>query len=346
MATFAVRTQLTCSPEAAAAVLRRGGRVAFPTETVYGLGADAFDPDAVRGIFEAKDRPADNPLIVHVAAPKQIEDVARTVPPAVQSTVDALVDRFFPGPLTLVLPRHQQVPSVVTAGLDTVGVRMPRLPLARRFLEACSTPVAAPSANRSGRPSPTTWQAARDDLDGRVEALLQGPPTEAGLESTVVDCTAEDSRLHVLRAGATTLEALRDALPDATFVPPARDSENGEREDNRRTAVRSPGTRHRHYAPDARVTVVDGPPDTPTPGEAAYIGLQPPAGPEAFARQQVCEDVEAYARALFAFFRAADATGCRVIYAQRVDERGLGRALMDRLRRASAAGERQAPPSR
>jgi len=328
-----VETRLTRSPATAAAALRDGGRVVFPTETVYGLGADAFDAEAVRGIFEAKGRPADNPLIVHVAATEAIQRVARLVPPA----AERLVEQFFPGPLTLVLPRRTELPSVVTAGLDTVGVRMPRLPLARCFLEACATPVAAPSANLSGRPSPTTWQAARDDLDGRVECILQGPRTEAGLESTVVDCTDADDPLHVLRAGATPLEALRAALPDVPVHPPAASSGEASSE-NEAAAPRSPGTRHRHYAPDARVLVVDGPQAVPAPGERrAYIGLAAPADLDAFAPVRVCENVEMYARALFAFFRQADAAGCDVICVQAVAETGLGRALMDRLRRAADA---------
>ncbi|PSQ80021.1 MAG: threonylcarbamoyl-AMP synthase [Bacteroidetes bacterium QS_8_68_15] len=302
-----MQTRLTRSTDEAAAALRDGERVVFPTETVYGLGADAFDAEAVRGVFEAKGRPADNPLIVHVAAREHITQVARTVPPA----AERLVERFFP------------------------GVRMPRLPVAQRFLAACATPVAAPSANRSGRPSPTTWQAARDDLGGRVEAILRGPPTEAGLESTVVDCTIDP--LGVLRAGATTLEALRAALPDATIRPPvgAEDASEGSEH-----AARSPGTRHRHYAPDARVVVVNEPPPPPPSADAgrrAYIGLTAPAGEGAFARVEVCENVEAYARALFAFFRAADTAGCDVICAQAVADTGLGRALMDRLRRASVS---------
>jgi L-threonylcarbamoyladenylate synthase len=328
-----LQTTLTRSPEAAARVLREGGRVVFPTETVYGLGADAFDAGGVRGVFEAKGRPADNPLIVHVAGAGRVERVARAVPPG----AERLAERFWPGPLTLVLPRRRELPEVVTAGLDTVGVRVPRLPLARRFLEACETPAAAPSANLSGRPSPTTWQAARDDLEGRVECILQGAPTEAGLESTVVDAT-EPGALRVLRAGATTLEALRAATgPGVTVVSPSEDPPAEASDSDAPAAPRSPGTRHRHYAPEARVVVVDGPPGASETGAAAYIGLRPPADPGAFARVRACENVEAYARALFAFFRAADAAGARVIYAQRVPAKGLGRALMDRLRRASAA---------
>ena len=162
-------THLTESPEDAAAYIRRGQTVAFPTETVYGLGADAFNGDAVQQIFAAKGRPSDNPLIVHIADRAQVDRLAASVP----GPARALMDRFFPGPLTLILPRCPDVPSVVTAGLDTVGVRMPDHPVAQRFLAACGTPVAAPSANRSGRPSPTTWQAVRDDLDGRIPCILK-----------------------------------------------------------------------------------------------------------------------------------------------------------------------------
>lgn len=321
----------------------------FPTETVYGLGADAFNAKAVHGIFEAKERPADNPLIVHVAVPEAVEQVARAVPPVARR----LMERFMPGPLTLIVPRRLALPAVVTAGLDTVGVRVPRLPLAQRFLAACQTPVAAPSANRSGRPSPTTWQAARDDLDGRIEAILQGESTEAGLESTVVDCASEEARagkqLRVLRAGATPLEALREALPGVDVLPPAPPADVEETADEERDApARSPGTRHRHYAPRARVTVVDAPSPPPAAGSLrrAYIGLEAPPAADAYALVRVCSGLEAYARTLFAFFREADAAGCREIYAQRVADAGLGRALMDRLRRASAGSSRAGPGTR
>lgn len=312
-------TRLTDRPAAAADVLRAGGVVAFPTETVYGLGADAFQPDAVRAVFAAKGRPADNPLIVHVAHPDQIDAVASVRSPVAQRLIEA----FFPGPLTLVLPRRAEVPGVVTGGLDTVGVRMPAHPVARAFLTACATPVAAPSANRSGRPSPTTWEAVRADLDGRIPCILRGPRAEVGLESTVVLC--RDAAPLVLRAGAVTLDALRQVVPTTRLADAAEDARR-----------HSPGTRYRHYAPDARVVLVDAPEDAEPDPAHAYIGLGAPPRAARFGLVAVCPDVGAYAHELFDFFRRCDAAGLRRICCQRVPPEGLGLALLDRLERAAA----------
>ena len=314
-----MQTTLTTDPAEAAAFIRAGETAAFPTETVYGLGADLFDEAAVRKVFEAKGRPADNPLIAHVARTDQVEEIAADV----SGTAQRLIDRFSPGPLTLVLPRRETVPDVATAGLNTIGVRMPSHPLARAFLEACGRPVAAPSANRSGRPSPTTWQAVEADLGGRIACILRGDRSDVGLESTVVDCTGEVP--VVLRAGAVTLEALQAALPDVRL---GRAGSSG--------LARSPGTRHRHYAPRARVCLVDDPGEARPEAQAAYIGLDAPPQAEAFGRCLVCADVEGYARELFHFFRQSDEAAVQTIYAQRVGEAGLGVALMDRLRRAAA----------
>lgn len=315
----AVTTTLTTFPTEAADRLRRGGLVGFPTETVYGLGADAFQPEAVKRIFEAKGRPADNPLIVHVRRREQIGQVAATIPAA----AEPLLERFLPGPLTIILPRHPKLPSVVTAGLDTVGVRMPGLPLTQRFLAACDTPVPAPSANRSGRPSPTTWEAVQDDLGGRIDCILQGGQTEAGVESTVVDCTTEP--VEVLRPGAISVEALRDVLGAVRTESSTEAS-----------APRSPGTRHRHYAPAAEVRLVEDPSETEPGPKHAYIGLDAPAPPDAFGAVFVEPDLEAYAHDLFHVFRTCDEKGFEIIYAQTVPPTGLGRALNDRLRRAAA----------
>lgn len=319
-----MNTLLTDDPEEAARILASGQLVAFPTETVYGLGADALDLDAVHAIFDAKGRPSDNPLIVHVASESDVAAVARDVSDAAR----VLMERFFPGPLTLILPKRDAVPDVVTAGLDTVGVRMPRHPVAMAFLEACGTPVAAPSANRSGRPSPTTWKAVYEDLDGRIACILKGGRTDAGVESTVVDCTTDPPA--VLRPGAVSLEVLREALQEALPGTEVRAS-GGE------GGARSPGTRHRHYAPDATVLLVEGPDDAPTGLDVAYVGLDAPADPESFGRVLVARDVEHYAHELFHYFRRADALGCRTIAAQIVPDEGLGRALNDRLRRAAEA---------
>lgn len=309
-------TLLTRSVAEAAAVLRRGGTVAFPTETVYGLGASALDADAVAAVFRAKGRPADNPLIVHVAAAADVERVA-----VVTRLGARLLAAFAPGPVSLVLPARGGLPPAVTAGLDTVAVRVPGHPTARALLRAAGVPVVAPSANRSGRPSPTAWEAVCDDLDGRVDAILQGEPTRVGLESTVIDATGVSA--VVLRPGAVSLEAVRDVDPAATLLVPGSSE----------APARSPGLRHRHYAPSARVRLVAAGDDPAA--DAAYIGLDAPA--PGYADAAVCPDVEAYGREVFAFFRRADAAGLRRIDAQAVPETGLGRALMDRLRRAAEA---------
>jgi L-threonylcarbamoyladenylate synthase len=314
-----VHTHLTTSPQEAATYIQRGKIVAFPTETVYGLGADAFRPDAVQSIFEAKGRPSDNPLIVHVADAGQVEGLAAEVPAAART----LINRFWPGPLTVILPKSDAVPSVVTAGLETVGVRCPDHTVAAAFLAACETPVAAPSANRSGRPSPTTWEAVREDLDGRIPCILKGGRTQAGVESTVVDCTGAVPA--VLRPGAIPVEALREALPEVGVEAP-----------NEEAAARSPGTRHRHYAPRAAITLVTRPEEAVPSPDAAYIGLQAPQATEGFATVRVAGSVESYAHDLFHFLRTCDREGAAVIYAQLVTDEGLGRALNDRLRRAAA----------
>ena len=304
---------LTDDPREAAAVLGRGGLVAFPTETVFGLGADARDADAVARVFAAKGRPADNPLIVHLADADAAGEIA-----VVTDLGRALLDAFAPGPLSVVLPGRGGLPHAVTAGLDTVAVRVPSHRPARAFLRAAGVPVVAPSANRSGRPSPTTWQAVAEDLGEHVDAILRGPLSDIGLESTVVDATG--AAPVVLRPGAVSLEALRARFPETTVAAPGG-------------VARSPGLRHRHYAPRARVRVVPAPP-TQGDGEAAWIGLSaPPAG---YALVEVCPDADAYARRLFDLFRRADAAGLARIDAEAVAEGGVGRALMDRLRRAAA----------
>ncbi len=307
-------TLFTRSVSDAAAVLRDGGLAAFPTETVYGLGAVATDARAVAAVFEAKGRPADNPLIVHAADLDSIAALTESTPLG-----EALLGAFAPGPITLVLPvLPTTLPAAVTAGLTTVAVRIPAHDTARALIRAAGGLLVAPSANRSGRPSPTRWQAVRDDLDGRIDAVLMGDPTAVGLESTVVDATG--STAVVLRPGAVTLAMLR------TVDPHARDAAAGD------DTARSPGTRHRHYAPRAVVRLVE----TPEPSaDAAFIGLEAPV--PGYALVETCVDVAGYARAVFDFFRRADALGISRIDAQRVPDDGLGRALMDRLRRAAEA---------
>ncbi len=313
-----VNTVVTDDVETAARIIREGGTVAFPTETVYGLGANVFDEAAVAKIFDAKQRPADNPLIAHIATLSQMRDLATEI----TANTARLIDRFFPGPLTVVLRKTERVPSIATAGLGTIGVRMPRGEVAHRFLLACGVPVVAPSANLSGRPSPTTWQAVLEDLDGRIDCILRGEPTEIGLESTVVDCTGDVPVL--LRQGAVSLEDLR------AVVPETRTLERGETEENR-----SPGLRHRHYTPDARVELSDGVIPAAERGQAAWIGVGRD-DVSGFALAKRCSSVEEYAALLFEFFRECDRQGIRTIYCERVAEDGIGAALMDRLSRAAS----------
>jgi len=311
-----IRTEI---PEEAAAFIRSGDVVAFPTETVYGLGANALDASAVIKIFKAKGRPSDNPLIVHIARTEQISELAKDVP----DSASKLIERFFPGPLTVVLKKKDSVPDVVTGGLDTVGIRMPLDETAARFLEACGVPVAAPSANRSGKPSPTTWQAVLSDLDGLIPCILIGDPVEIGIESTVVDCTQETPVL--LRTGAVTFEQIRSVVPEALLAG-----------SNDKILARSPGTKYRHYAPSGQVQIV-ATFELAIPGpNHAYIGLDAPQQVDQFGLVQLCDSVEHYAYRLYDFFRACDAAGIHVIYCQDVEPVGLGRALHDRLNRASS----------
>lgn len=311
-------TRLTDSPEEAAAFVRRGLPVAFPTETVYGLGASVYDEQAIRRIYEAKGRPPSNPLIAHVASRRQIDELAARIPPA----AERLIKAFFPGPLTLVLPRRETVPPIATAGLETVGVRMPDHPIARVFIEAVGSPVVAPSANRSGRPSPTTWQAVQEDLGGRIACILTGGRTRAGLESTVVDCTGDIP--VILRPGSVTEEQLRRVAPQLHT-----------RITHEEQLARSPGTRFRHYAPEGDVILVDDPADARDAAGAAYIGIKAPTPDAPFGLIRICEDEAKYAFELFDFLRECDRRKIQRIYCQRPGSRDIGAALLDRLDRAS-----------
>jgi len=313
-----VHILLTDDPEEAAAFLRQGELVAFPTETVYGLGADAFNPVALNKIFIAKGRPFDNPLIVHLADITQLHQLVSSVP----DTARTLIHHFFPGPLTLILPKRRRVPKTVSAGLSTIGVRIPAHPVARAFLIACGRPVAAPSANRSGRPSPTTWQAVQADLGGRIACILRSGQSDFGLESTVVDCTA--GAPVILRAGAVSLEDLRAVVPETILAGVGDD-----------LLHRSPGTRYRHYAPATTLLLVEHPGSITPTEKDAYIGLDAPEDESAFGLCFQAPDVVAYAHALFDFFRRCEASYIETIYCQLVPLEGLGLALNDRLRRAA-----------
>lgn len=302
----------------AAGYIRDGEVVAFPTETVYGLGANVFDEAAIRRIFLAKGRPSDNPLIAHIADLTQIDSIASHITPAAR----LLIERFFPGPLTVILPKRSEVPLIATGGLETIGVRMPDHPLAIDLLRACGVPLVAPSANLSGRPSPTTWQAVRTDLDGRIACILEGEPTRVGLESTVVDCTLPVPA--ILRAGAITLEQLREVIPSISIA------------DHQDIGVpKSPGMKYRHYSPRARVVLCASPTALRPVDRAAFIGIDPVHNPQDFASIAICQDIADYAARIFQFFRECDAAGIETIFCQSVESEGLGLALMDRLAKAA-----------
>jgi L-threonylcarbamoyladenylate synthase len=309
----------------AAAVLRRGGLVALPTETVYGLGANARDDDAVRRIFAAKGRPPDNPLIVHLSTVGQLPQVTATITPLAR----LLARLFWPGPLTVVLDAAADLPGVTTGGLRTVAVRVPAHPIARAVIEAAGVPVAAPSANRSGRPSPTTAEHVLTDLSERVDLVIDAGPTGLGLESTVVD--ARGATPVVLREGAVTREQL--GVGPAPFMPDAP----------------SPGTRYRHYAPACAVEIValrhlDARART-LAGQGLRVGVVAPAGCDVPAAVSVSSfaGVDDLARGLYGAFRDAETAGLDVLLCSAVPETGLGRAIMDRLRRAADAGSSPSP---
>lgn len=313
-----MKTKITLSPSIAARFIQHGDVVAFPTETVYGLGASIANEAAIEKIFIAKGRPADNPLIAHIVDLQQLAQLTSSITPSAKRLLDA----FFPGALTLVLPKSRSVPAIATAGLDTIGVRMPSHPIARQFLRACGVPLVAPSANLSGRPSPTTWLAVWDDLAGRIACILKGDQTKVGLESTVVDCTGRAPL--ILRAGGVTLEQLRAVIAETEVADPRP-----------QTAPKSPGLKYRHYAPQAQVVLSSFPQFTVATNEAAYIGLDEPLQPASFKKLLLCDSVADYAHALFLFFRECDQAGVRTIFCQTVSEEGLGLALMDRLKRAA-----------
>ncbi|GIW09462.1 MAG: threonylcarbamoyl-AMP synthase [Dehalococcoidia bacterium] len=321
----------------AAAILRHGGLVAFPTETVYGLGANALDPAAVERIFRAKERARDDPLIVHLASADDLLLVAEPPPPLAQH----IAARFWPGPLTLVLPRRATVPPIVTAGRPTVGVRVPSHPVARGLLQAAHLPVAAPSANRFTRTSATRAEHVLDDLAGRVELILDAGPTPVGIESTVV--AIEGDQVRILRPGAIPPEAIAEAI--APF--------GGTLAFGSRHPSEAPGQAPRHYAPRAALTVFRGPPERAVAAALAQAQQELAAGrrvgallaaedaPEAeqlgivVERLGAREDLASIAHALFAALRRLDQTGVEVIVAPTFGEEGLGLALLDRLTRAA-----------
>ena len=319
--------------EQAADILRRGGLLAIPTETVYGLGADGLNADAVRHIFEAKGRPQDNPLILHIPDASWLARYCKDVP----ETAYRLAGRFWPGPLTMILPKADCVPLVTTGGLETVGMRCPDHAVTRAIIAAAGVPVAAPSANTSGRPSCTTAAHVREDMDGRIDGVVDGGPCRVGVESTIIDLTCTPPRL--LRPGGLPLESLEAVLGhvdvDKAVVSLLKDGER----------PKAPGMKYRHYAPKAPVTVVTGDPAA----SAAYIRAHLPAGAgvicfteykELFPGRSIhdlgsAHDKAEQARRVFDALREFDHETVTEIYAQCPDTAGLGLAVSNRLKKAA-----------
>ncbi|MBO8182617.1 MAG: threonylcarbamoyl-AMP synthase [Archaeoglobus sp.] len=313
--------------EKAAEVIREGGLVAFPTETVYGLGANALDKKAVTKIFRAKQRPMDNPLIVHISDMGMARRIAE-----LNEVAEKLAKEFFPGPLTLVVPKKEVVPAEVTAGLDTVAIRMPSHPIALKLIEAAKVPIAAPSANLAGKPSPTKAEHVIEDLYGRIDLIIDGGETNIGVESTVLDTTT----LEILRPGGLPIEEIRKLVDVKVF--------KGKVE-----VAKSPGMKYRHYAPDAELIVFYGKRDDVVEkikklsGELVRKGLRVGIAatnlqPYSELNAEVIElgnSIEEVAKNLFSCLRELDKKA-DVIIAEGVEEKGIGLAVMNRLMKASA----------
>ena len=317
----------------AAEILKAGGLLGIPTETVYGLGANGLDPEAVARIFAAKGRPQDNPLILHIPSADWLERYCLDIP----NGAYALARRFWPGPLTMILKRRSVVPDVVTAGLDTVGMRCPAHPVCRAILTAAGVPVAAPSGNTSGRPSPTNMADMLEDMDGKIEGIVDGGPCSVGVESTIVDLTVTPPRL--LRPGGVTLEELRDVLGEVA-VDAAVTRLMGADEH-----PRAPGMKYRHYAPNAPVTVVQGDPAESARYIRRHVGDRDGVicfdefvplfeGHPTEAMGPAADQAE-QARRVFDALRYFDGTGVERIWAQGPDPSGIGLAVSNRLNKAA-----------
>lgn len=302
-------------------IVRNGGLVAFPTETVYGLGADAFDAEAVENIYTVKGRPADNPSIVHIWNREQLKLITPMVTPVMVKVMDA----FWPGPVTMICERTDEVPYVTTGGLETVGIRMPSDPGAKSFLRAADCPIAAPSANLSGRPSPTTADHVREDFDGKIDAIIDGGPCEIGIESTVIDLTGEIPM--ILRPGYMTAEDFQDRLGMPVIMDPALNKKPEDPDFH----PKAPGMKYKHYAPKAPMIIFEG-------DEVKVL--------EAIEREKNEHEMEGEnvvvlefgengaigaAHELFAKLREADREHADIILAAALPQKGVGFSVMNRM---------------
>ena len=319
-------------------ILKKGGLVAFPTETVYGLGGDATNPEASHKIYSAKGRPSDNPLIVHITNMKALEEMVEQVP----QTAYALAERFWPGPLTMIFRKNDRIPYETTGGMDTVAVRMPSDPIAQALIDASTGYIAAPSANTSGRPSPTQAEHVAQDLSGKIDMIIDGGPVNIGLESTIVDLT-EDVPM-ILRPGYITLEMLREVLGEVRVDPGliAADSER---------KPKAPGMKYRHYAPKADLKVVEGKTDAVVQTinrlceelveKKKQVGIIATEETKEHYRQGIVisigarDDEEAIARHLYGILRQFDVLGVDAIFSESFAAAGMGQAIMNRLLKAA-----------
>lgn len=319
-------------------IVRAGGLVAFPTETVYGLGGDALNPDSSRKIYEAKGRPSDNPLIVHIADMAALPAIVKSVP----ETAKKLAKAFWPGPLTMILEKSDLVPKETTGGLDTVAVRMPSDTVALSFIRAAGGYVAAPSANRSGKPSPTRAEYVAQDMDGRIEMILDGGDATLGLESTIVDLTVETPT--ILRPGFITGEMLRQTLGRVEVDETLFRADSGQ-------APKAPGMKYRHYAPKGELIIVRGEAEAVTAyinerllegrktnKKTGVIATDETAGSyEADVTRSVGKraDAAAAAKGLYRILREFDDEGVELIYSESFDGEGVSQAVMNRLLKAA-----------
>ena len=326
--------------QTAAQIIQNGGLVAFPTETVYGLGADALNPDAVLALFEAKKRPLDNPPIIHIADTREVYKLAQEVP----KKAELIMKEFWPGPLTLIFKRSSIVPNVTVAGLDTVAIRMPKHKVALALIKQSDCPIAAPSANLAGKPSPTTAKHVYEDLNGRIDAILDGGPTSIGVESTVLDLSVDPPM--VLRPGGTTFEALKQVLGNVQLHPFVEAEKELPLE-----KIKSPGMKHRHYAPKAEVILVEGTVSAVKSKiqeladayalKDAKVGILATDETQKSYRAAVVKSLGSrfnlaiIAQNLFRLLREVDAENVDVIIAEGIPSEGMGLAVMNRLRKAS-----------
>ena len=325
--------------EEAARILREGGLVAFPTETVYGLGANALDEEAAKKIYAAKGRPSDNPLIAHISSPEELKPLAAEIPDMAKK----LMDCYWPGPMTLVFKKTDLVPYGTTGGLDTVAVRMPSDPVAKTLIRLAGVPIAAPSANSSGRPSPTTADHVWQDMEGKIDMIVDGGPVGIGLESTIIDVTGPVAM--ILRPGAITIEMVRETLGEAEMDPailgPMKEGEH----------PKAPGMKYRHYAPKAPLTLVEGEMDQVVKTinrlarealkEGKKVGIictdETRTGYPAGMIQSIGirAKEETVAHNLYAVLREFDDLGADVIYSESFPGDQIGQAIMNRLTKAA-----------